>query len=114
MMIVTFLMSLMAGGLQVFYLEISEAVRPKGTAVAALGWLWTVEGTFSAIGSAIGGFISEHYSPRYCLLSTTICVGIGLLIMRLGQNLLKAADRIPGSESDTAAIAANLDTNKKI
>jgi predicted MFS family arabinose efflux permease len=112
MMIVTFLMSLMAGGLQVFYLEISEAVRPKGTAVAALGWLWTVEGTFSAIGSAIGGFISEHYSPRYCLLSTTICVGIGLLIMRLGQNLLKAADRIPGSESDTAAIAANLDTNK--
>ena len=102
----------MAGGLQVFYLEISEAVRPKGTAVAALGWLWTVEGTFSAIGSALGGFISEHFSPRYCLASTTICVGIGLLIMTLGQNLLKAADRIPDSKSDEAALEANVDTNK--
>lgn len=112
MMTVTFLMSLMAGGLQVFYLEISEAVRPKGTAVAALGWLWTVEGTFSAIGSALGGFISEHFSPRYCLASTTICVGIGLLIMTLGQNLLKAADRIPDSKSDEAALEANVDTNK--
>jgi predicted MFS family arabinose efflux permease len=112
MMTVTFLMSLMAGGLQVFYLEISEAVRPKGTAVAALGWLWTVEGTFSAIGSALGGFISEHFSPRYCLASTTVCVGIGLLIMTLGQTLLKAADRIPDSKSDEAAIEANLDTNK--
>ncbi|MFM8632292.1 MAG: MFS transporter, partial [Candidatus Nanopelagicus sp.] len=75
MIIVTAAMSLVAGGSQVFYLEISEAVRPKGTAVAALGWLWTVEGTFAAIGTALGGFISEHYSPRYCLALTTVCVG---------------------------------------
>jgi hypothetical protein len=66
MMIVTATMSLMAGGLQVFYLEISETVRPKGTAVATLDWLWTVEGTFASLGAALGGFISEHYSPRYC------------------------------------------------
>jgi len=112
MMIVTALMSLMAGGLQVFYLEISEAVRPKGTAVAALGWLWTVEGTFASLGTALGGFISEHYSPRYCLALTTICVGIGYLIMRGGAGLLKAADRIPSEEEDTEALEANLDTNK--
>ena len=112
MMIVTALMSLMAGGLQVFYLEISEAVRPKGTAVAALGWLWTVEGTFASLGTALGGFISEHYSPRYCLALTTICVGIGYLIMRGGAGLLKAADRIPTEEEDTEALEANLDINK--
>jgi MFS family permease len=112
MMIVTAAMSLMAGGLQVFYLEISEAVRPKGTAVAALGWLWTVEGTFSAFGTAIGGFISEHYSPRYCLALTTICVGIGYLVMRGGSDLLKEADRVPTEDEDTEAMEANLDTNK--
>ena len=112
MMIVTASMSLMMGGLQVFYLEISEAVRPKGTAVAALGWLWTVEGTFASLGAALGGFISEHYSPRYCLALTTACVGIGYLIMRGGSVLLKAADRIPTEEEDTDALGANLDTNK--
>jgi MFS family permease len=112
MMIVTASMSLMSGGLQVFYLEISEAVRPKGTAVAALGWLWTVEGTFASLGAALGGFISEHYSPRYCLALTTICVGIGYLIMRSGAGLLKAADRIPTEVEDTEAMEANLDTNK--
>lgn len=112
MMIVTASMSLMMGGLQVFYLEISEAVRPKGTAVAALGWLWTVEGTFASIGAAAGGFISEHYSPRYCLALTTSCVGIGYLIMRGGAGLLKAADRIPNEEEDIDALGANLDTNK--
>jgi MFS family permease len=112
MMIVTASMSLMMGGLQVFYLEISEAVRPKGTAVAALGWLWTVEGTFASLGAAAGGFISEHYSPRYCLALTTTCVGIGYLIMRGGAGLLKAADRIPNEEEDTDALGANLDTNK--
>jgi len=112
MMIVTASMSLMMGGLQVFYLEISEAVRPKGTAVAALGWLWTVEGTFASLGAALGGFISEHYSPRYCLALTTACVGIGYLIMRGGSVLLKAADRIPTEEEDIDALGANLDTNK--
>jgi MFS family permease len=112
MMIVTATMSLMMGGLQVFYLEISEAVRPKGTAVAALGWLWTVEGTFAALGAAAGGFISEHYSPRYCLGLTTICIGIGYFIMRSGAGLLKAADRIPTEEEDIDALGANLDTNK--
>jgi len=112
MMIVTAFMSLMSGGLQVFYFEISEAVRPKGSAVAALGWLWTVEGTFASLGNALGGFISEHYSPRYVLALTTICIGIGYLVFRSGSNLLKAADRVPNEEEDEEAIESNLDTSK--
>ena len=112
MMLVTASMSLMSGGLQVFYFEISEAVRPKGSAVSALGWLWTVEGTFASIGAALGGFVSEHYSPRYVLALTTICVGMGYLVFKSGSNLLKAADRVPTEKEDEEAIESNLDTNK--
>jgi hypothetical protein len=74
--------------------------------------LWTVEGTFTALGTSLGGFISEHYSPRYCLALTTICVGIGYLVMRRGSGLLQAADRVPTEEEDTEAMEANLDINK--
>lgn len=111
-MLVTASMSLMSGALQVFYFEISEAVRPKGSAVAALGWLWTVEGTFASLGAALGGFISEHYSPRYVLALTTCCVGIGYLVVRAGSGLLKEADRVPTDEEDEAALESNLDINK--
>jgi MFS family permease len=111
-MLVTASMSLMSGALQVFYFEISEAVRPKGSAVAALGWLWTVEGTFASLGAALGGFISEHYSPRYVLALTTVCVGIGYTIVRAGGKLLKEADRVPTDEEDEEALESNLDTNK--
>jgi predicted MFS family arabinose efflux permease len=111
-MLVTASMSLMSGALQVFYFEISEAVRPKGSAVAALGWLWTVEGTFASLGAALGGFISEHYSPRYVLALTTVCVGIGSTIVRAGGKLLKEADRVPTDEEDEEALESNLDTNK--
>jgi len=112
MMIVTASMSLMSGGLQVFYFEISEAVRPKGSAVSALGWLWTVEGTFASIGAALGGFVSEHYSPRYVLALTTFCVGMGYLVFKSGSKLLQAADRVPTDQEDEEAIESNLDTNK--
>lgn len=67
---------------------------------------------FSALGTALGGFISEHYSPRYCLALTTICVGIGYLVMRGGSGLLREADRVPTEVEDTEAMQANLDTNK--
>ena len=95
---------LVNGGLQVFYWEITEAVRPRGSAVAALGWLWTVEGSFAALGETSGGYISEHFSPRYCLATTSIAIAIGLVVINLGKNRLKAADRIPTPEADTEAI----------
>ena len=36
---------LTGGALQVFYFEVLDAVRPKGSATASLGWLWTIEGS---------------------------------------------------------------------
>jgi MFS family permease len=112
LMLVTACMSLMSGAQQVFYFEICEAVRPKGSAVAALGWLWTVEGTFASLGLALGGIISEMYSPQHALALTTICVGIGYLIILAGRNLLKEADRVPTEEEDQEAIESNLDISK--
>ncbi|MEI8065813.1 MAG: MFS transporter [Actinomycetes bacterium] len=104
LMLVVAFIGLVNGGLHVFYWEITEAVRPRGSAVAALGWLWTVEGTCAALGQAAGGFISQNYSPRWCLGATTIAISIGLVVINLGKGRLKAADRIPTKESDTEAL----------
>lgn len=100
----------LAGGMQmVFYWEIVEAVRPKGTASSAIGWLWTFEGTAMALGAALSGFISETFSPRYCLAAMSTCVLIGFLIIRQGHNLLSAADRLPTQAEDEGAIITALD-----
>jgi hypothetical protein len=100
----------LAGGMQmVFYWEIVEAVRSKGTAASAIGWLWTFEGTAMALGSAVSGYISEALSPRYCLATMSICVLIGYLIIRNGHKLLHAADRLPTQSEDESAISTALD-----
>jgi MFS family permease len=100
----------LAGGMQmVFYWEIVEAVRPIGAPTAAIGWLWTFEGTALAIGSALGGYISEVFSPRYCLGIMSICVLIGYLIISKGHGLLRAADRLPNFGEDEEAIITALD-----
>ena len=104
MFIVTACIGLLGGGLQVFYWEVIEAVRPKGSQSGTLGWLWTIEGTMSAIGASLGGFISQHFSPRYCFLTMTGTIAIGLIIITLGRKRLHAADRAPSVDEDTEAL----------
>jgi predicted MFS family arabinose efflux permease len=106
------LLGLAGGALQVFYWEVLERVRPKGTAMASLGWLWTVEGSFAAIGAAAGGLISEYFHPQIALGTTTACVAIGALILVFGRKRLAAADQIPTEQQDLAAMEDNLDINK--
>ena len=103
-------LGLVGGAIQVFYWEVMEAIRPKGSQTAALGWLWSVEGSFMALGSALGGYLSEMFSPRLVLATTSICIGIGFIVLSLGRARLKAADRIPESEEDLAAMKNNLPT----
>jgi MFS family permease len=98
------------GGIQmVFYWEVSEAIRPKGTAVQALGWLWTIEGSFAALGSAVGGVISENYGPRWCFVLTSAAMISGYFVISLGINHFAAADRLPTEEEDVAALADTED-----
>lgn len=104
MALVALFIGFFGGAVQVFYWEVLEAVRPQGTAVSALGWIWTVDGSFMALGAALGGVIASEFSPRLTLLTTTISVSIGVLVLILGRNLLAPANRITTTEEDRSAI----------
>ncbi|MEJ6760858.1 MAG: MFS transporter [Candidatus Planktophila sp.] len=104
-------LGLVGGAIQVFYWEVMEAIRPKGSPTAMMGWLWTVEGTLMSVGAMVGGVISEKRSPTFALALTSICIGAGYLILGIGKDRLKAADRIPTDEEDLAAMKDNSPTN---
>ncbi len=92
-LIVLALFGFIGGAEQVFYLEQLEVIRPQGSAATAIGWIWTVEGSFAAIGQSTGGFFSQHYSPHFCFAITGITFAIGFLLIVAGQRWLKPFDR---------------------
>jgi MFS family permease len=102
---------LLGGAQKVFYFEILEAVRPKGSQTSSLGWIWTVEGSFMAIGAAVGGVVSETYSPRLGLAILPIMIFIGLIILSVGRERLSAANDVPTEQEDLQAMRdiSNLD-----
>lgn len=90
--IVGALLGLTGGALQVFYFEVLDAVRPKGSATASLGWLWTIEGSMAALGSALGGWVAKEISPQICLGITTLMLASGFLLLSIGRKRFSAAD----------------------
>jgi MFS family permease len=94
----------LGGAVQVFYFEVLEAVRPKGSQTASLGWIWSVEGSFMAVGAAVGGVVSEVLSPRIGLAMLPIMICIGLIILSIGRGRLSAANDIPTDEEDLQAM----------
>jgi MFS family permease len=94
----------LGGAVQVFYFEVLEAVRPKGTQTSSLGWIWSVEGSFMAVGAAVGGVVSEAFSPRIGLAMLPIMIFIGLIILSIGRGRLSAANDVPTDEEDLQAI----------
>jgi len=86
------LLGLTGGALQVFYFEVLDAVRPQGSATASLGWLWTIEGSMAALGSALGGWVAKYISPQICLGITTLMLAIGFIILNVGKKRFDAAD----------------------
>lgn len=112
MALVGVFIGLFGGALQVFYWEVMEAVRPKGSATASMGWLWTVEGSLMALGSAAGGWISKAFSPQMCLGITTISIGCGLAILTIGRGRLIAARSIPSQKGDLLAMEDNASPNQ--
>jgi MFS family permease len=99
-------LGVVAGIQMVVYWEIIEAVRPQGSAAAALGWLWTFEGTAQAAGSSIGGWLSQRFSPAYAFSLYTITVIAGALVIHFFRSYLAAADRIAPIESEEEYIPA--------
>lgn len=102
---------LLGGALQVFYFEVLEAVRPKGSQTSSLGWIWSVEGSFMAVGAAVGGVVSEHISPRVGLAMLPIMLFLGFVILTIGKGRLSAANDLPTEEEDLAAIEDLSDRN---
>jgi hypothetical protein len=100
------------GAVQVFYFEVLEAVRPQGSQTSSLGWIWSVEGSFMALGAAVGGYVSEFFSPRVGLAMLPVMIFIGLVILSIGKNRLAAANDLPTDEEDLAAMDDNSDRNK--
>jgi MFS family permease len=94
----------LGGAVQVFYFEVLEAVRPKGSQTASLGWIWSVEGSFMALGAAVGGVVSESFSPRFGLAMLPIMIFIGLIILSIGRARLSAANDVPTEEEDLQAM----------
>lgn len=94
----------LGGAVQVFYFEVLEAVRPKGSQTASLGWIWSVEGSFMALGAAVGGVVSESFSPRIGLAMLPIMILIGLMILSIGRARLSAANDVPTEEEDLQAM----------
>ena len=66
------LVGLAIGFAQVYHWEVLEAVRPSGTATTAQAWLWTLEGSMMAVGTASGGYIVEHISAAVALGTVTL------------------------------------------
>ena len=93
LLLVLSLFGFIGGAEQVFYLEQLEVIRPFGSGAAAIGWLWTTEGTFAALGQSSGGFISQHFGPHYCFGITTFMFGTGFILIMAGQRWLHPFDR---------------------
>jgi MFS family permease len=100
------------GAIQVFYWEVMEAVRPKGSATSYMGLLWTVEGSVMSLGSAIGGWLCESIGAQITLSITSLCIGLVYIFLKVGKQRLIAADRIPTEEEDLLAMEDNSPTTK--
>jgi MFS family permease len=99
------------GAVQVFYFEVLEAVRPKGSQTSSLGWIWSVEGSFMAVGAAVGGVVSEYASPRIGLAMLPLMLFFGFMILSVGRGRLSAANDLPTDEEDLAAMEDNSNLN---
>ncbi len=93
LLLVLSLFGFIGGAEQVYYLEQLELIRPTGNAAAAIGWIWTTEGSFAAIGQSTGGYFSQHFSPHFCFAITTLTFGMGLLLIFAGRRWLTPFDR---------------------
>jgi len=82
------------GILRVFFWEVIEAVRPLGTALTAVGMLWTVEGLCIAIGAAAGGWGADHLSPKATLSMITFSLAISFATIIVNRTKLTSLYKI--------------------
>lgn len=84
MMLVVLVAWAFIGPANVFYLETIDVVRPRGTAVAALGSLWMIEGAAAALGNAVGGNVAVWIGPKATLALGSLFVLFSPIIFTFG------------------------------
>jgi hypothetical protein len=65
-----------------------------------------------ALGSAVGGVVSETYSPQVGLAIMPIMIFIGLIILSIGRGRLSAANDVPTDDEDLQAMREVSDQDK--
>lgn len=104
MMAVVLLAWVFIGPANVFYLEVIDVVRPRGTAVAALGSLWMIEGLGMAAGNAVGGVLAESTSPHLTLALGSLFAIASPIIFTIGiRGVLKPAAQATAKDALEAA-----------
>lgn len=104
MMAVVLVAWVFIGPANVFYLEVIDVVRPRGTAVAALGSLWMIEGLGMAAGNAIGGVLAESTSPHLTLALGSLFAIASPIIFSIGiRGVLKPAAQATAKDALEAA-----------
>lgn len=92
------------GPANVFYLEVVDVIRPRGTAVAALGALWMIEGAGMAIGNAVGGIVAESVGPHVTLGLGSLFALASPILFTIGmRGVLKPATRVTAEQALDAA-----------
>lgn len=100
-------LGLAIGFAMVYHWEIVEAIRPVGSAASAQAWLWTVEGSFLALGTALGGYLVEQVSPTIALAGVSAALASATLFTwGYGSKFWLQANR-PLSDIETAEALAN-------
>jgi predicted MFS family arabinose efflux permease len=92
MIVIVILAWTVLGPAQVFYIETVDVVRPRGTAVAALGSLWMIEGAATALGNALGGVVAQWVGPHVTLgLAAVMAIGSPIIFTFGMRRSLKPA-----------------------
>lgn len=100
-------LGLAIGFAMVYHWEIVEAIRPVGAAASAQAWLWTVEGSFLALGTALGGYLVEQVSPQIALAGVSASLASATFFTwAYGAKFWQAANR-PLSDLETANALAD-------
>jgi predicted MFS family arabinose efflux permease len=105
MMAVVLIAWMFIGPANVFYLEVIDVVRPRGTAVAALGSLWMIEGLGMALGNAVGGTLAEAVSPHLTLALGSLFAIASPIVFTIGiRGVLKPAAQATARQAQEAAV----------
>ena len=106
MILVVLVAWMFIGPANVFYLEVIDVVRPRGTAVAALGTLWMIEGAGMALGNAVGGWLAESVTPHLTLGLGTLFALASPVIFTIGmRGVLKPATKATAKDALDASVS---------